>query len=56
MEKMCKKKVVCDKIMVIKIIEKGFVIVYIGKGKGKLIVGFGMVFCFFGYGYKVGVV
>lgn len=36
--------------------ECGIIIVFIGNGKGKIIVVFGMVICVVGYGKKVGVV
>lgn len=49
-------KIVQDWIVVSKMIEKGLLIVYIGVGKGKIIVVFGMVVWMMGYGCKVGVV
>lgn len=42
--------------MVIKIGEKGLIIVNIGKGKGKFMVVFGMIFCYIVYGMKFVVV
>lgn len=43
--KMVKVKVVCDCMMQDRQGEKGLIIVYIGKGKGKFLVGFGMILC-----------
>jgi cob(I)alamin adenosyltransferase len=55
-EKMRKKKAARDKIIATKTIEKGLVILYTGKGKGKSTAAFGMVFRAIGNGMKVGVV
>lgn len=54
--KMKKVQVVYDKKVVVKIVEKGLVIVYIGIGKGKILVVLGMVVWVIGYGMRVGVV
>lgn len=45
-----------EKKQVVVIQEKGLLIVYIGNGKGKSMVVFGMVVCVFGYGMWFGVV
>ena len=55
-EKMRKKKAARDKIIATKTIEKGLLIVYTGKGKGKSTAAFGMVFRAIGHGFRVGVV
>ena len=55
-EKMRKKKVVRDKILASKNVEKGLVIVHTGKGKGKSTAAFGMVFRSLGHGLPVAVV
>ncbi|WP_035829852.1 cob(I)yrinic acid a,c-diamide adenosyltransferase [Kaistia adipata] len=55
-EKMRKKKVVRDKILASKNVEKGLVIVHTGKGKGKSTAAFGMAFRSLGHGLPVGVV
>lgn len=55
-EKMRKKKVVRDKILASKTVEKGLVIVHTGKGKGKSTAAFGMVFRSLGHGLPVAVV
>ncbi len=55
-EKMRKKKVVRDKIVAGKTIERGLLIVHTGKGKGKSTAAFGMVFRALGHGMKVAVV
>jgi cob(I)alamin adenosyltransferase len=55
-DKMQKKKAARDKIMAGKTIEKGLIIVYTGKGKGKSTAAFGMVFRCIGHGMKAGVV
>jgi cob(I)alamin adenosyltransferase len=55
-EKMRKKKVVRDKILASKIVEKGLLIVHTGKGKGKSTAAFGMAFRSLGHGLPVAVV
>lgn len=55
-EKMRKKKVVRDKILASKNVEKGLIIVHTGKGKGKSTAAFGMAFRSLGHGLPVGVV
>jgi cob(I)alamin adenosyltransferase len=55
-EKMRKKKVVRDKILASKNVEKGLVIVHTGKGKGKSTAAFGMAFRSLGHGLPVAVV
>jgi len=55
-EKMRKKKVVRDKILASKNVEKGLLIVHTGKGKGKSTAAFGMVFRSLGHGLPVAVV
>jgi cob(I)alamin adenosyltransferase len=55
-EKMRKKKVVRDKILASKTIEKGLLIVHTGKGKGKSTAAFGMAFRSLGHGLPVAVV
>lgn len=55
-EKMRKKKVVRDKILASKNVEKGLLIVHTGKGKGKSTAAFGMAFRSLGHGLPVAVV
>ena len=55
-EKMRKKKVVRDKILATKNVEKGLLIVHTGKGKGKSTAAFGMAFRSLGHGLPVAVV
>jgi cob(I)alamin adenosyltransferase len=55
-EKMRKKKVVRDRILASKIVEKGLLIVHTGKGKGKSTAAFGMAFRSLGHGLPVAVV
>ncbi|MBN9024115.1 MAG: cob(I)yrinic acid a,c-diamide adenosyltransferase, partial [Rhizobiales bacterium] len=55
-EKMRKKKVVRDKILASKNVEKGLIIVHTGKGKGKSTAAFGMAFRSLGHGLPVAVV
>ena len=55
-EKMRKKKAARDKIVAAKTIEKGLLIVYTGKGKGKSTAAFGMVLRALGHGMPVAVV
>jgi cob(I)alamin adenosyltransferase len=55
-EKMKKKQAAHDKIVASKTIEKGLLIVYTGKGKGKTTAALGMVARAIGHGKKVGVV
>ena len=55
-EKMRKKKVVRDKILASKIVEKGLLIVHTGKGKGKSTAAFGMAFRSLGHGLPVAIV
>ena len=55
-EKMARKKVVQDRIVAGKTVEKGLLIVHTGKGKGKTSAALGMVVRAIGHGMKVGVV
>lgn len=55
-EKMRKKKVVRDKILASKNVEKGLLIVHTGKGKGKSTAAFGMAFRSLGHGLPVAIV
>jgi len=55
-EKMRKKKVVRDKILATKNVEKGLLIVHTGKGKGKSTAALGMAFRSLGHGLPVAVV
>jgi len=55
-EKMAKIKVVRDRMVAEKQLEKGLVIVHTGKGKGKTTAALGMVVRAIGHGMKVGVV
>ena len=55
-DKMAKKKAARDKIMAGKTIERGLLIVYTGKGKGKSTAAFGMVFRHIGHGMRAGVI
>lgn len=55
-EKMKKKQAAHDRIMAGKTVEKGLLIVYTGKGKGKTTAALGMVVRMIGHGKKVGVV
>ena len=54
--KMAKKKAARDKILATKTEERGLLIVYTGKGKGKSTAAFGMVFRAIGHGFNVGIV
>jgi len=55
-EKMAKKKAARDKILATKTIEKGLVIVHMGKGKGKSTAAMGLAVRAIGNGMKVGIV
>jgi len=55
-DKMRKKKEARTRMLATKTEERGLLIVYTGKGKGKSTAAFGMVFRAIGHGYKVGVV
>lgn len=55
-EKMVKRQAARRRIMATKTIEKGLLIVYTGKGKGKSTAAFGMAFRAVGHGMKVGIV
>lgn len=55
-EKMIKRQAARRKIMATKTIEKGLLIVYTGKGKGKSTAAFGMAFRAIGHGLRVGIV
>ncbi len=54
--KMAKKKAARDKIMATKTEEKGLIIVYTGKGKGKSSAAFGMIFRCIAHGMQCAVV
>ena len=54
--KMAKRKVIQDRIVATKTVEKGLLIVYTGAGKGKTTAALGMVVRAIGHGMKVGVV
>ena len=55
-EKMIKRQAARQKIMATKTIEKGLLIVYTGKGKGKSTAAFGTAFRAIGHGMRVGIV
>ncbi|WP_416365871.1 cob(I)yrinic acid a,c-diamide adenosyltransferase [Sphingomonas aerolata] len=54
--RMAKKKVVQDKIVAAKTIEKGLLMVHTGPGKGKTTAALGMAVRMMGHGRKVGIV
>lgn len=54
--RMAKKKVVQDRIVAAKTIEKGLLMVYTGPGKGKTTAALGMAVRMMGHGRKVGIV
>ncbi|MES3092950.1 cob(I)yrinic acid a,c-diamide adenosyltransferase [Sphingomonas aerolata] len=54
--RMAKKKVVQDKIVAAKTIEKGLLMVHTGPGKGKTTAALGMAVRMMGHGQKVGIV
>ena len=54
--KMARRKVVQDRIVAGKTVEKGLVIVHTGTGKGKTTAALGMAVRAIGHGHKVGVV
>jgi len=54
--RMAKKKVVHDKIVAAKTIEKGLLMVHTGPGKGKTTAALGMAVRMMGHGRKVGIV
>ena len=55
-EKSARRKVVRDRMMAEKTVEKGLLIVHTGKGKGKSTAAFGMVLRALGHGFRVGIV
>ena len=55
-EKMAKKKAARDKILATKTEERGLIIVYTGKGKGKSTAAFGLAIRAVGHGMRVGIV
>jgi len=55
-EKSARRKVVRDRMMAEKTVEKGLLIVHTGKGKGKSTAAFGMVLRSLGHGFRVGIV
>jgi cob(I)alamin adenosyltransferase len=55
-EKMRKRKVVQDREVATKTIEKGLLIVNTGKGKGKSTAAFGLILRALGHGWRIGVV
>jgi len=55
-EKSARRKAARDKMMTEKTIEKGLLIVHIGKGKGKSTAAFGMVMRCVGHGLRTGIV
>jgi cob(I)alamin adenosyltransferase len=55
-EKMAKKKAARDKILATKTEERGLIIVYTGKGKGKSTAAFGLAIRAIGHGMRVGIV
>jgi cob(I)alamin adenosyltransferase len=55
-EKAAKRRAARAKIMANKTVEKGLLVVYTGKGKGKSTAAFGMVMRCLGHGLRVGVV
>jgi cob(I)alamin adenosyltransferase len=55
-EKSARRKVVRDRMMAEKTVEKGLLIVHTGKGKGKSTAAFGMVLRALGHGFRVGMV
>src|ERR1700675_5184857 len=55
-EKSARRKVVRDRMMATKTIEKGLLIVHTGKGKGKSTAAFGLAVRAMGHGFRVGVV
>jgi cob(I)alamin adenosyltransferase len=55
-EKSARRKVVRDRMMAEKKVEKGLLIVHTGKGKGKSTAAFGMVLRALGHGFRVGIV
>ncbi len=54
--RMAKKKVVQDRIVAAKTIEKGLLVVHTGPGKGKTTAALGMAVRMMGHGRKVGIV
>jgi cob(I)alamin adenosyltransferase len=55
-EKSARRKVVRERMMADKTLEKGLLIVHTGKGKGKSTAAFGMVLRALGHGFRVGIV
>ena len=55
-EKSARRKVVRDRMMAEKTVEKGLLIVHTGKGKGKSTAAFGMVLRALGHGFRIGIV
>jgi cob(I)alamin adenosyltransferase len=55
-EKSARRKLVRERMMADKTLEKGLLIVHTGKGKGKSTAAFGMVLRALGHGFRVGIV
>src|ERR1700675_1823340 len=55
-EKSARRKVVRDRMMATKTIEKGLLMVHTGKGKGKSTAAFGVAFRALGHGKRIGIV